>query len=71
MGLDKPSPPGNREEKRVNRQEAISFIEDNKNGVLGTLMKDGRPHAAPIVYAVSGGAIEISSCGTRVTTKNL
>ena len=55
----------------MNHQEAVSFIETNKNGVLNTLMKDGRPHAAPIVYALSGGAIEISSCWTRVKTKNL
>ncbi len=55
----------------MNRQEATSFIENQKNGVLNTLMEDGRPHAAPIVYAVSGGAIEISSCWTRVKTKNL
>ena len=55
----------------MNHQEAVSFIETNKNGVLNTLMKDGRPHAAPIVYAVSGGTIEISSCWTRVKTKNL
>lgn len=55
----------------MNRQEAIAFINDNKNGVLNTLMKDGRPHSAPIVYAASQGVIDISSCWTRVKSKNL
>lgn len=55
----------------MNRSEAIKFIEGQKNGVLTTLLKDGRPHSAPIVYAASGETIEISATWTRVKTKNL
>ncbi|MFC1491167.1 PPOX class F420-dependent oxidoreductase [Nitrospinota bacterium] len=55
----------------MTRDEAIKFIENHKNGVLTTILKDGRPHSAPIVYAASGDTIEISSCWTRVKTKNL
>ena len=55
----------------MNRSEAIQFIETQKNGVMTTLLKDGRPHSAPIVYATSGETIEISATWTRVKTKNL
>lgn len=55
----------------MNRSEAIKFIEGQKNGVMTTLLKDGRPHSAPIVYAASGETIEISATWTRVKTKNL
>lgn len=55
----------------MTKEEAILFIHGQKNGVLTTLLKDGRPHSAPIVYAADNQAIEISSCWTRVKTKNL
>lgn len=55
----------------MNRGEAVEFIEGQKNGVLTTLLKDGRPHSAPVVYATSGEMIEISATWTRVKTKNL
>jgi PPOX class probable F420-dependent enzyme len=55
----------------MNRSEVTQFIETQKNGVMTTLLKDGRPHSAPIVYAASGGTIEISTTWTRIKTKNL
>ncbi len=55
----------------MTREEALKFIGQNKNGVLTTILKDGRPHSAPIVYALSGDTIEISSTWGRVKSKNL
>ncbi len=55
----------------MRREEAAAFIEKEHHGVLVTLLPDGRPHAAPIVYAASGGFAEISTTRGRVKTKNL
>jgi PPOX class probable F420-dependent enzyme len=55
----------------LTRTEAIQFIEKQRNGVLTTILKDGRPHSAPIVYAASGETAEISATWDRVKTRNL
>ena len=55
----------------MTRSEAVEFIENQKNGILTTILKDGRPHSAPILYAAAEGAIEISATWNRVKTKNL
>ena len=55
----------------MTRSEALKFIENQKNGVLTTILKSGVPHSAPIVYALVDGLIEISATWNRVKTKNL
>ncbi|MDA1000741.1 MAG: PPOX class F420-dependent oxidoreductase [bacterium] len=55
----------------MNRSEATAFIDSARNGVLTTLLKDGRPHSSPVVFGRTGENIEISCTWTRLKTKNL
>lgn len=55
----------------MNRSEAIAFIDNAKNGVFTTLLKDGRPHSSPVVFGRTGDNIDISCTWTRLKTKNL
>jgi PPOX class probable F420-dependent enzyme len=52
--------------------DAMTFVRANRNGVLTTIRKDGRPQLSNIVYAVdAAGTIRISVTASRAKTKNL
>jgi len=52
--------------------EALDFIRTERQGVLTTIRRDGRPQLSNIVYAVSAdGTIRISVTADRAKTKNL
>lgn len=51
---------------------ALTFVRTNRNGVLTTIRRDGRPQLSNIVYAVDEtGTIRISVTASRAKTKNL
>ena len=51
---------------------ALGFIRTNRQGVLTTIRRDGRPQLSNIIYAVdAAGVIRISVTATRAKTKNL
>jgi PPOX class probable F420-dependent enzyme len=53
-------------------QQALEFIRGERQGVLTTIRRDGRPQLSNIVYAVdAAGAIRISVTAGRAKTKNL
>jgi PPOX class probable F420-dependent enzyme len=53
-------------------QQAIDFIRGERQGVLTTIRRDGRPQLSNIVYAVDGaGTIRISVTAGRAKTRNL
>src|SRR3954467_15010333 len=52
--------------------QAMTFVRDNRNGVLTTIRRDGRPQLSNIIYAVDdAGTIRISVTASRAKTKNL
>jgi PPOX class probable F420-dependent enzyme len=52
--------------------EAMEFIRTERQGVLTTIRRDGRPQLSNIVYAVSpDGTIRVSVTASRAKTKNL
>src|SRR6478609_8272623 len=53
-------------------QQAMDFIRGERQGVLTTIRRDGRPQLSNIVYAVDAiGTIRISVTAERAKTKNL
>src|SRR4051812_14724026 len=53
-------------------QQAMDFIRGERQGVLTTIRRDGRPQLSNIVYAVDdAGTIRISVTASRAKTKNL
>jgi PPOX class probable F420-dependent enzyme len=53
-------------------QQAIDFIRAERQGVLTTIRRDGRPQLSNIVYAVDdAGTIRISVTASRAKTRNL
>ena len=53
-------------------QQAMDFIRGERQGVLTTIRRDGRPQLSNIVYAVDDvGTIRISVTAGRAKTKNL
>lgn len=51
---------------------AIEFARTNRQGVLTTIRRDGRPQLSNILYAVDdAGVIRVSVTATRAKTKNL
>ncbi len=51
---------------------AMTFLRANRNGVLTTIRRDGRPQLSNIIYAVDDvGTIRISVTASRAKTKNL
>jgi PPOX class probable F420-dependent enzyme len=56
----------------VELQQAMDFIRGERQGVLTTIRRDGRPQLSNIVYAVDdAGTIRISVTAGRAKTKNL
>jgi PPOX class probable F420-dependent enzyme len=51
--------------------KALDFARGQRQGVLTTLRRDGRPQISNIVYAVDGPTIRISVTDGRAKTKNL
>lgn len=50
----------------------MDFVRANRNGVLTTIRRDGRPQLSNIIYMVDPtGTIRISVTGGRAKTKNL
>jgi PPOX class probable F420-dependent enzyme len=53
-------------------QQALEFIRGERQGVLTTIRRDGRPQLSNIVYAVdAAGTVRISVTASRAKTKNL
>jgi PPOX class probable F420-dependent enzyme len=53
-------------------QQAMDFVRAQRQGVLTTIRRDGRPQLSNVVYAVDGaGTIRISVTAGRAKTKNL
>lgn len=52
--------------------QAIEFVRSQRQGVLTTIRRDGRPQLSNIIYAVdAAGVIRISVTATRAKAKNL
>ena len=51
--------------------EALEFVADNRNGVLTTQKRDGRPQLSNITYAVIDGVVKISITAGRAKYSNL
>jgi len=52
--------------------QAMDFVRANRNGVLTTIRRDGRPQLSNIIYAVdTSGTIRISVTAGRAKSKNL
>ena len=52
--------------------QAIEFARTQRNGVLTTIRRDGRPQLSNIVYAIDAdGSIKVSVTADRAKTKNL
>ena len=52
--------------------KAMDFVGANRQGVLTTLRRDGRPQLSNIIYTVDdGGRVRISVTAPRAKTKNL
>jgi PPOX class probable F420-dependent enzyme len=55
----------------MNQVEAMEFVKQNRNGVLATLKKDGRPQLSNIFYLLDeDGLIKISTTADRFKAKN-
>ena len=55
----------------MNQAEAMEFVKRNRNGVLATLKKDGRPQLSNIFYLLDeDGLIKISTTSDRFKAKN-
>jgi PPOX class probable F420-dependent enzyme len=53
-------------------QQAMDFIRAERQGVLTTIRRDGRPQLSNVVYTVDdAGTIRISVTAARAKTKNL
>jgi PPOX class probable F420-dependent enzyme len=52
-------------------QQAFDFIRAQRQGVLTTIRRDGRPQISNIVYAFDDGTVRISVTAPRAKTKNL
>jgi PPOX class probable F420-dependent enzyme len=52
-------------------QTALAFAAENRNAVLITIRRDGRPQSSDIAMSVRDGIIEISVTGDRAKTRNL
>ncbi len=51
--------------------KAIEFVAGQRQGVLTTLRRDGRPQISNIVYGFDGTTVRISVTAERAKTKNL
>jgi PPOX class probable F420-dependent enzyme len=52
--------------------EAIEYVRENRQGVLTSQKRDGRPQLSNIVYLVTAdGQIQISATADRAKTRNL
>jgi PPOX class probable F420-dependent enzyme len=53
-------------------EQTVDFVRTNRQGVLTTLRRDGRPQISNIIYGLDdGGTIRISVTADRAKTKNL
>jgi len=50
---------------------ALEFASQNRNAVLITIRRDGRPQSSDIAMSVRDGVIEISVTADRAKTRNL
>lgn len=55
----------------MTHDEALAFLNEQRHGVLSTLLKDGRPHPTPVVFDHREGVAEFSMTWTRVKARNL
>lgn len=51
--------------------ETATFLENQPNLILGTLMRDGSPQASPVWYLWADGSFWISTIDTTAKWKNL
>ena len=52
--------------------QAMDFVRANRNGVLTTIRRDGRPQLSNIIYMVdNAGTIRVSVTASRAKSKNL
>ena len=51
--------------------QALEFARANRQGVLTTLRRDGRPQLSNIIYGFDGTTIRISVTADRAKSKNL
>lgn len=58
--------------QEMNRAESLAFLaEGTRTGKLATVRPDGRPHVAPIWFAVEGEDLVFNTWHTSVKARNL
>ena len=58
-------------ERRMTGAQLLSFLSSRRTGVLATVRPDGRPHAAPIGYAVVGTKLVFATLQDAARVRNL
>src|SRR5438874_2579922 len=58
-------------EGTVNRDEALTFLQQHKQAVLATIGKDGRPQLTNVLVVYKDGRLVASITETRVKYRNL
>lgn len=56
---------------RMDGERLVAFLEERSFGVLATTRSDGRPHAAPVGFALVGARIVIASTPDAARVANL
>lgn len=58
--------------KKLSRAECLSFMVDRpRTGKIATTRPDGRPHVAPIWFALDGDQLVFTTCRTTAKAANL
>ncbi len=55
----------------MTHDEALAFLNEQRHGVLSTLLEDRRPHPTPIMFDYQDGVVETSMTWDRVKARNL